>query len=342
MAMTQTGLVLQGGGALGAYELGALKRLYEEASFRPSIISGVSIGAITAATLVGARGDPIEVLEGLWRKLTMPSSPLVPRAAQRFLSLFGNPAFFRMRTDYIDAAAWTSYYDTSPLRATLEEFIDFERIRHSPVKLFLTATNVASGNIEVFDNRAITPDHVLASGALPPGFPMVEIDHDFYWDGGLFDNSPLNPVMESLDPSPDVPKQVVVINLFAGHGEVPEDMIGVYNRVLGITFSNKFQSDLDDARKVNDYIEVVNAIDQAVPADHPIRLLPGYARLKQNTFVHDILYIQNNNPAIVVGAFDFSERTIEARVHAGYRDAEAALKARPRRELPRGLMRSPA
>src|SRR5262249_53384998 len=154
----------------------------------------------------------------------------------------------------------------------LEEFIDFERIRHSPVKLFLTATNVSTGAVEVFDNRVITPDHVRASGALPPGFPMIEIDHDYYWDGGLFDNSPLNQVMESLDPSPDVPKQVVVINLFAGHGEVPEDMIGVYNRVLAITFSNKFQSDLDDARKVNDYIEVVDAIDQALPADHPIRL----------------------------------------------------------------------
>jgi NTE family protein len=338
--MTQTGLVLQGGGALGAYELGALKRLYEEASFEPCVIAGVSIGAITAATLVGAKGDPIEILERLWAKFTVPSSPLVPRTAQRFLALFGNVNFFRPRADYIDAAVWTSFYDTSPLRATLEEFIDVEKIRRSPVKLFLTATNVATGRVEVFDNRIITLDHILASGALPPGFPMVEINHNFYWDGGLFDNSPLSPVIEHMDPDPNVPKQIVVINLFSAPGPIPVNMLDVLDRVLAITFSNKFQSDVDQAQEVNEYIEVVQMIDEALPPDHPIRRLPGYRRLKQYMLVNDIIYIQNVNPEIVFGPFDFSRNSVDARIDAGYRDAEAAIKSRPGRSLPHGLLRA--
>jgi predicted acylesterase/phospholipase RssA len=97
--MVQTGLILQVGGALGAYELGVLKRLYEDPGFQPSVISGVSIGAITAATLVGARENPIASLEALWRNLTIASSPFVSQDSRRYLSLFGNPAFFRMRTD---------------------------------------------------------------------------------------------------------------------------------------------------------------------------------------------------------------------------------------------------
>jgi predicted acylesterase/phospholipase RssA len=338
--MTQTGLVLQGGGALGAYELGALKRLREEPNFEPNFISGVSIGAITAATLVGAKGDPIDTLDAIWHRFSIPSSPFVPQITQRFLSLFGNLDFFRLRTDYVDGATWTSLYDTSPLRATLEEFIDFEKIRSSPVKLFVTATNVTTGRVEVFDNRAITPDHILASGALPPGFPMIEINHNFYWDGGVFDNSPLGPVMEDLDPDPKVPKQVVVINLFPGQGPVPENMMDVFDRVFEITFSNKFKSDVHEAAKVNEYIDVVNAIDKALPADHPIRRMPGYTRLKQYALINDIIYIENSHPEIVSGPFDFSVKSIEARVHAGYRDADAVLRARPARALPRSLLRS--
>jgi NTE family protein len=339
--VTQTGLVLQGGGALGAYELGALKRLYEESNFRPSIISGVSIGAITAATLVGGKAGPIETLEALWRRFSMPSSPLVPETAQHFLALFGDLGFFRLRTDYINGASWTSFYDTSPLRATLMEFIDFEKIQGSAIKLFVTAANVATGRVEVFDNSSITADHILASGALPPGFPMIEINHNFYWDGGVFDNSPLGAVIEHLNPDPNVPKQIVVIDLFPGPGPVPQNMLDVFGRAFAITFSNKFKSDLKQAAKVNEYIDVIKAIDGALPPDHPVRRLPGYVRLTQYSFVDDIIYIENVHPEIVFGPFDFSEQSIERRMHAGYRDAAAAIEAKPGRVLRRGLLRAP-
>jgi predicted acylesterase/phospholipase RssA len=338
--VAQTGLVLQGGGALGAYELGVLTRLYEKPGFQPNIISGVSIGAINAAVLVGAKGHPIETLAALWQKLTIPSSSLVPQAAQRFLALFGNPDFFRPRTDYINLATWTSYYDTTPLRATLEELVDFEKLRHSPVKLFVTATNVATGRIEVFDNSTITAAQIVASGALPPGFPMIEINSNFYWDGGVFDNSPLGEVIEHLDPDPDVPKEIVVIDLFPGPGPVPENMLDVFGRTFAITFSNKFKSDLKQATKVNEYVEVMKAIDGALAPDDPVRRLPGYVRLSQYTLVDDIIYIENIQPESVFGPFDFSEQSIARRAHAGYRDAEAAIKSRPAGVLRRGLTRA--
>jgi predicted acylesterase/phospholipase RssA len=340
--MVQTGLVLQGGGALGAYELGVVKRLYEETSFRPTVISGVSIGAIAAAVLVGARDDPVAALEALWRRFTTPSSPLVPATAQRYLSLFGNRAFFRMRVDYVNSAVWTSFYDTDPLRATLEEMIDFDRIRQSPIKLFVTATNVSTGSIEVFDNAVITPDHIVASGALPPGFPMVKIGHNYYWDGGVFDNSPLGPVIEQMDPDPAVPKEVVVINLFPRHGPIPSNMLDVLDRAFEITFSNKFRSAVNEARKVNEYIEVIRAIDAALPPGAAVRGLPGYRRLMQYLLVHDIIYIENTSPEVVFGPFDFSGDSISARIDAGYRDADATLGARPTESLPAGLLRASA
>ena len=187
----------------------------------------------------------------------------------------------------------------------------------------MTATNVATGRIEVFDNRAITADHILASGALPPGFPMVEINHNFYWDGGVFDNSPLGVVIENLNPDPNIPKEIVVIDLFPGPGPIPENMMDVFDRTFAITFSNKFKSDVETANQVNEFIEVMKAIDKALPPDDPVRRLPGYVTLSQYMFIDDIVYIENVNPELVTGPFDFSAKSIERRVHAGYRDAEA-------------------
>lgn len=343
--MAQTGLILQGGGALGAYELGALKRLYEEPGFKPNVISGVSIGAITAATLVGAKQGPIETLEALWDSFTMPSSPFIPEEFQQLSSLFGDPSFYRMRMDLFNSAEWTSYYDTSPLRGTLQEFVDFQKIRDSDIDLFVTATNVQNGSIEVFDNHndgyEITPDHILASGALPPGFPMIEINHSYYWDGGLFNNTPLSPVIEKMKvDTPSEPKEVVVINLFPKQGAIPKNLLEVRDRTLEITYSNKLLYDVDQTRRINEYIEVIEAIDKALPPDSPIRKQPGYERLKQYTLINDIVHIENNDPEVATGAFDFSKRSIERRVDAGYRDADAVLKAKPARKLPKGMLRA--
>lgn len=341
-APSQTGLVLQGGGALGAYEFGALRRLYEEPGFAPDLVSGVSIGAIAAATLVGARGEPIETLTELWDDFTVAAPPLMPDQAQRLLALFGNPNFYRMRVDYLDAPHWTSYYDTAPLRETLERHIDFAAIADSPIGLFLTATNIETGVIEVFDNRrgVITPDHVLASAALPPGFPMIAVGDAVYWDGGLFDNSPMASVIEAMNPDPAVPRELIVVNLFPGPGPVPTDMPGVLNRAFQIMFANKFRADVERSLKVNEFVEVAEAIDRTLPADHPVRALPGYRRLRQYVLVHDVISIENRDPDLVTAPFDFSKASLTARSDAGYRDADRALRARPDRPLPLGLLRA--
>jgi predicted acylesterase/phospholipase RssA len=201
---------------------------------------------------------------------------------------------------------------------------------------------VSTGEIEVFDNSSITPDHILASGALPPGFPMVEISHNHYWDGGVFDNSPLGPVIEALNPDPNVAKEIIVIDLFPAQGSIPENMLDVLDRAFEIVFSNKFKGDVKQAKKINEYVEVVKAIDEMLPQDHAIRRLPGYSRLKTYTYLNDIVFIENTRPEIVFGPFDFSEKSIAARVAAGYRDAEATIQARPARALPRGLLRGSA
>jgi NTE family protein len=327
----QTALVLQGGGALGAYEFGAIKRLYEQPHFAPQIISGVSIGAINAAVLVGSRGDPIRTLETLWERLTVMSPPFMPQEGQQFLSLFGNPDFFHMRYDYVTAMSWTSFYDTDPLPRLLDELIDFDRIAASPTRLLITATDVETGTLTVFDNHAgigakpITAEHILASGSLPPGFPMAQIDGRSYWDGGLFNNTPLAPVIDRLDPAPGEEKQIFIVNTFPGAGEVPRNMMGVLDRIFEIIFSNKLRFDIETLRKVNEFVETVNAIDRQLPRNSPIRQLPGFKRLNQYKLIRNLVTIENRRDELVFGPFDFSKNSIRSRIKAGYRDAAEAL-----------------
>lgn len=340
--MAQTGLVLQGGGSLGAYELGVLKRLHEEPGFNADLVSGVSIGAINAAVLVGSRGKPIETLEALWDKISMPTSQMIPENFQQIFSLYGDPGFFQMRTDYLNAAHWTSFYDITPLRETLDEFINFEKIKKSKTRLFITAINIATGGIEVFDNQnmVITLDHILASCALPPGFPMVEINHNYYWDGGLFDKTPLSPVIRNMDPDKEIPKEIIIINLYPSQGLIPRTMMEVRHRAIEITLSNRCRSDFSRAARINEYTDIFSIIDGILPKDHFVRNLPAFQRAKQYKLIHDLIYIENNNPEVVYGGFDFSEKSIDARINGGYRDTDAALKSKPVRPLPSGLLRS--
>ena len=146
---TETALVLQGGGALGAYEVGVAKRLYEQPGFSPTILSGVSIGAINAAVLAQGGPDVIPNLEKMWDQFAVDSFPFVPEPAQRWLPLIGNPNFFQMRYDYASMTSWTSYYSTEPLRRILQERIDFDRINDRADKerprLVMTATNILAG-----------------------------------------------------------------------------------------------------------------------------------------------------------------------------------------------------
>ncbi|MCB0611842.1 MAG: patatin-like phospholipase family protein [Lewinellaceae bacterium] len=333
MKKTQDALILQGGGALGAYEVGVIERLMEQPGFEPAVVTGVSIGAINAAALVGAREDPLLTLKAMWEEFTVTSAFPVPEALEPYLSIFGNKAFYQMRSDFTAWPFWTSLYDTSPLRAILEKYIDFERLNKSDTKVAVTAANIRTGKIDVFDNhrQKLTPEHIMASGSLPPGFPMTQVGTEWYWDGGLFDNTPLLPAIERLDVNPDIRKRLFIVKLFPSQGPPPNTMNEVFDRILEMIFAGKLSQDVETAGKINEYVDVIHSIDDLLNSiDNPeaaadIRAQPGYRRLQQYKALQQITCIENQDPEIVTGPFDFSGKRIEQRMKAGYRDAEKAL-----------------
>ncbi|NYZ62656.1 patatin-like phospholipase family protein [Luteimonas deserti] len=260
-------LVLQGGGALGAYQCGVYEGLHT-AGIAPNWFAGISIGAINAALLAGnAPADRIAALHAFWDEITEPAGPFaLPALAVRtaIASLPEDPAllgwargmsamgallqgqrgFFESRalspmlfSDGSDAA--TSFYDTSPLRATLLRMVDFDRInRDHSVRLTVGATSVTRGNFRYFDSlrEPIRVEHILASGALPPAFPAVEIDGEPYWDGGIVSNTPLEYI---LDCRPHEDTLVLQVDLWSAHGPRPRTLLDVLERMKDIRFSSR-------------------------------------------------------------------------------------------------------
>jgi NTE family protein len=249
-----TVLVLQGGGSLGAYQAGAYEGL-AEAGVIPDWIAGVSIGAVNAALIAGNPPQRrVERLREFWNRVSA-IAPFVPpasvgplRAAFNGFSVaaataFGVPGFFTPRMPsaffgHADDDSTSSVYQTDMLKSTLEELVDFDLINQGDVRLSLGAVNVKAGNSIYFDNRQIRigSDHVRASGALPPGFPSVKIDGEYYWDGGLVSNTPLWYV---LDDSPQMNALIVQVDLFNMQGELPDSLDRVMEREKDIRYSSK-------------------------------------------------------------------------------------------------------
>lgn len=319
-------LVLQGGGALAAYEWGAIERLYD-GDFRPDLIAGVSLGAIHAAILAAPRGETLAVLRELWTQLRPPVPALAPSAFQRLAGLFGIPGFFRPRADVWNAHQWTGYYDMRPLGPLLEHLIDFPRLFRQSPRLLVTATDVRAGSLRVFDSdqEPITVEHLLASCALPPAFPPVPIAGELYWDGGIVDNSPLAPVVDRLDPDPDRPACIVAIELFSRAGQAPSNLLGVHDRVFEIIFQNRIPSDYRRAQRINDFARLLALIDAELPADSPARRAPGFHALQRYKLIEDIVLITSSREEVVFGPFDFSLATVRSRREAGYADADRVL-----------------
>ena len=249
-------LVLQGGGALGAYQAGVFEAL-AACNSQPQWVAGISIGAINAALIAGnAPEQRLARLREFWH-LVSSSPDLTPlwaamaptRAWANETSasqsvLFGVPGFFtpRMPPPPLQPAGTLpaiSWYDTTPLRHTLERLVDFDRINNGAMRLSVGAVNVRSGNFAYFDsaNHPIDVRHILASGALPPGFAPVEIDGEFYWDGGLVSNTPLQYVLDQ--PSGSAPRTVFQVDLFSARGELPANLDEVTEREKDIRFSSR-------------------------------------------------------------------------------------------------------
>ena len=254
-------LVLQGGGALGAYQAGvfeSLSRVYKE----PSWVAGISIGAINAALIAGnAANNRVERLHEFWDLVS--SSSTIPgadhrnnaaareafnEAAANQVMLFGVPGFFAPRFPPAPfqprgTMEAISFYDTAPLKATLERLVDFDRINNGTTRLSVGAVNVRTGNFEYFDSdkQRLDVRHIMASGALPPGFAPVEIDGEHYWDGGLVSNTPLQYVLDQpMRPGKGRQGRVVFqVDLFHAHGALPATLGEVTEREKDIRFSSR-------------------------------------------------------------------------------------------------------
>ena len=248
-------LVLQGGGALGAYQAGAYQAL-AAAGVEPEWIAGISIGAINGALIAGnPREKRISALRAFWNKMSsgLQGASLIPGQEGRTLfnevsswtaTMFGIPGFFSPRL-VSPLFAWpgsvgaTSYYDTEPLRETLHAHVDFELLNKSPVRLTVGAVNVKNGNFKYFDTAKdrLRADHIMASGALPPGFPAVLIDGEYYWDGGLVSNTPLNQVIDSSDPAESL--CIYQVDLFSSEGILPTTIMEAAEREKEIRYSSR-------------------------------------------------------------------------------------------------------
>jgi NTE family protein len=327
----RSALVLQGGGALGAYELGAARALYGDDDFAPDVIAGVSIGAITAVLLARpAPGlKPLEALEAFWKKVTVPGT-WFPPALRPYASLFGNRHFFVPRLDYFSLPSWTYFYDTTPLRATLKELVDLTALadRHAVPGLMVSATDLAEGQIRYFDSRkeSLTLDHVVASGSLPPSFPMTVIDGQSYWDGGLFDNTPLGAVLDRLDNAAEVERTIYVVNLFPNKAPIPSDLQEVMARTTNLQFANKTSQDVKLLHRFNKVAKLMQALE-ALPGGNPLKDDPAYEDVKNEGYIYMPHIVQITPPETSAeSAGDFSPETIQKRADAGYAQTMKALK----------------
>src|SRR6201996_8319684 len=259
-------LVLQGGGALGAYQAGVYQALHE-ADREPDWVCGVSIGGINSAIIAGNPPEKrLERLRIFWDRITdrkvwhyTPDGDIYRKArnlASSFMTTtMGQPGFFKPHEvnpwfSPAGAKTATSYYDTTPLRDTLLELVDFDRINARHMHFAVGAVNVLTGNFLYFDNKkeVIEPEHVMASGALPPALPMVRIGTDHFWDGGIVSNTPLQHLLDQEDGQNSL---VFQVDLFSARGALPRDIHEVTSRHKDIVYSSRTRHNTDVYRKMN-------------------------------------------------------------------------------------------
>jgi NTE family protein len=354
-------LLLQGGGALGAYQAGVYQAL-SEANLQPDWVAGISIGAINSAIIAGNPPEQrVAKLRAFWEGIT--ANPLFDwvAAADQFApkgdvarSLFnqmsaawalvgGAPGFFALR----QPAPWlhqtgsleaTSYYETKLLKATLERLVDFDRINSGEMRFSVGAVNVRTGNFVYFDNSTheIRPEHVMASGSLPPGFPAIEIEGEHYWDGGLISNTPLQWVVEH---GPRQDTLAFQVDLWSARGEFPGDLAEVMTRQKEIQYSSRTRANTDQFKHLQKLRSALAILLEKLPenlrASEEARMLHSIADRKIYKLVHLIYrskHYEGNSKD-----YEFSRLTMEEHWRAGYHDAVRTLRHREVLERPNNL-----
>ncbi|MBB3571343.1 patatin-like phospholipase family protein [Rhizobium sp. BK491] len=344
-AYAQKVFVLQGGGALGSYQAGAFQALREQ-NIEPDWIAGISIGAINASIMAGnVPGERLKALSSFWNKVTVhlpvdllmedrrETNPFYRSVSSWWVSTFGVPGFFspwQLPTWFQTrgSAGATSIYDTEQLRQTLLDHVDFDRINHGPVRLSLGAVNVRTGNFAFFDNKEIKigPEHVMASGALPPGFPAVKIGNEHYWDGGLVSNTPLSYVLRN---GADIDTVVFQVDLFSAVGPLPQDLEEVEERRKDITYSSRTRLNTDlflERHRLRRAIsELYARLPEEAKADPEIKKLEQHCSDYGVTIIH--LIYRNKQFRSHSKDYEFSALSMHEHWEAGLRDARKALVA---------------
>ena len=341
----KVGLVLQGGGALGSYQAGVYEALVTS-EYLPDWVAGISIGAINGAIIAGNPPERcVDHLRTFWDEITAPTElwPAPPEgplstwqqnASALSSMLFGQPGFFVPRgpQDWFSPAKFLSYYDTSALRGTLERLVDFDRINHGGrgMRLSVGAVNARTGYFAYFDSDKIKirPEHVMASAALPPGFPPVEIDGELYWDGGLFSNTPLQYM---VDYNPRRSRLVFQVDVFQAHGCVPTNLDQVNEREKDIRYSSRTRIVTEALRERHNVRHVINELHKLLPPE--IAALPQAKRLYEHGCVTEMdiatLIYRPGEPQGGSKDFEFSRATMLARWQEGLTDARTTLEASP-------------
>ncbi len=355
-AKAQPVLVLQGGGALGSYQAGAYQALCHF-DFEPEWVAGISIGAVNAAIIAGNERDKrIEKLKEFWQMVSSPvpwhpttknerGRVLFNETSAALIATFGVPGFFTPRIP--PAPLWPagtvqaqSYYDTAPLKKTLERLVDFDRINDLKVRLSVGAVSVTTGNFRYFDNfefrkmgKHIGPEHVMASGALPPGFPSVEIEGEHYWDGGVSSNTPLDYV---LDTETDRDLLIFQVDLFSARGELPKNLLEAAEREKDIRYSSRTRLNTDKNRQIHNTRRALRDLIMKLPDnlknDPAVEILAKAARENTVTVVH--LIYRSKNYETNSKDYDFSHVAMVEHWEAGVRDVHLSMRHKDWLERP--------
>ncbi len=343
-------LLLQGGGALGAYQAGVYEAL-AEADIHPDWVAGISIGAINAAIIAGNPPQArLDRLREFWTQVTSTtpwdwsSNPfldwtrsdttrnLVNQMSAGLAATCGASGFFSARPmlPWLQTGGTsdaTSFYDTAALRTTLERLVDFDRLNAGTTRFSAGAVNVRTGNFVYFDNttHTIRPEHVMASGALPPGFPAVEIEGEHYWDGGLVSNTPLQWVIEWGIEQDTLAFQV---DLWSARGQLPRNLAEVVTRHKEIQYSSRTRASTDQFKRVQRLRRALTDLLGRLPNDlsehEDVKLLSTAVSRNVYNIVH-LIYRARNHEGHSKD-YEFSRLSMQDHWRAGYHDALRTLR----------------
>ena len=336
-------LVLQGGGALGAYQVGVYQALHE-AGVEPDWVIGTSIGAINAAIIAGnAKDERLDRLNEFWHRVEhghvfdegLPGS--IASFFRNFTTIVGGlPTFFTPNPAAFGSVYATlgaeraGYYSVDPLRETLSDLIDFDRVNRCDMRLTVGASAVTTSEMHYFDSRdmPLKLDHVMASGALPPAFPAVRIDGELYWDGGILSNTPVEVV---FDDNPRRDSMVYAVHIWNSHGPEPETIWDVMNRQKDVQYASRAGTHIRRQRQLHKLRHVITELTAQLPDDR--RKDPAVAELTAYGCPTRMHVLRLLAPALAgedhSKDIDFSPSGIRARRAAGYADTMRTLEAAP-------------